>query len=111
MSIRVEEIACKYIDLINEIGIEPTYELIRDDYPDDADRIIDELDTGLIRQEDIEKEIEKVDEDIVLNKDKEIILALVSTAKQATDLENVYDDDTGKSYPWWEVMEMVGRLK
>lgn len=40
-------------------------------------------------------------------KNKRMILALIDTAKRTTDLENVYNDETGESFSWDEIMQLV----
>ena len=39
---------------------------------------------------------------------KRVILALIDTAKRTTDLETVYNDETGESFSWDEVYESLG---
>lgn len=39
---------------------------------------------------------------------KRVILALIDTAKRTTDLENVYNDETGEHFSWDEVYETLG---
>ena len=66
----------------------------------------------------IDKQLERVEADAQRIKDNRkadakllrIMDALIYTCNNVTDLDNVYNDDTGESYSWAEVQEAYDEL-
>lgn len=42
--------------------------------------------------------------------DRDIVMALIETAERETDMENVYNDETGQSFSWAEVKRLAPRM-